>query len=167
MRFAAERDARSVRTSLDPADFAALADAGFLLTGVPESMGGLWRGLDRALRPYAAMVRGLARADPSLALVAAMHPAVLAFWLAVDTVDDVPADWSIQRAAFFESAKAGHWWGTVISEPGSGGDPTRTRTRAESDGATWRLTGEKHFGSGAGMTSFMITTARSEADDRT
>jgi alkylation response protein AidB-like acyl-CoA dehydrogenase len=166
-RFAPEREARSRRTALDRADFVALADAGFLLTGVPEASGGLWRGLDSAVRPYSTMVRELARGDPSLALVAAMHPAVLAFWLAVDTVDDQPADWSTQRAAFFESANAGHWWGTVISEPGSGGDPTRTRTRAESDGATWRLTGEKHFGSGAGVTSFMITTARSAAEDQT
>jgi alkylation response protein AidB-like acyl-CoA dehydrogenase len=166
-RFATEREARSVRTALEPADFGALAGTGFLLTGVPESMGGLWCGLDRAIRPYATMVRGLARADPSLALVAAMHPAVLAFWLAVDAVDDLPADWSTQRARFFETAKAGHWWGTFISEPGSGGDPTRTRTRAEPDGPTWCLTGEKHFGSGAGATSFMITTARSETDDRT
>jgi alkylation response protein AidB-like acyl-CoA dehydrogenase len=166
-RFAAEREARMARTALDPADFAALADAGFLLTGVPESMGGLWHGLDRVVRPYATMVRGLARADPSLALVAAMHPAVLAFWLAAETVDDSPARWSTQRARFFASARAGHWWGTMISEPGSGGDPTRTRTQAELDGATWRLTGQKHFGSGAGVTSFMITTARCAADELT
>jgi alkylation response protein AidB-like acyl-CoA dehydrogenase len=111
------------------------------------------------------MLRELARGDPSVALVAAMHPAVLAFWLGVETVDDAPEAWAEQRAAFFESARGGHWWGTVISEPGSGGDPARTRTRALPEAEGWRLYGEKHFGSGSGMTSFMITTARPADED--
>jgi alkylation response protein AidB-like acyl-CoA dehydrogenase len=165
-RFVAERDARSRRAALDPADFAALAEAGFLLTGVPAALGGLWSGVERAVRPYCAMLRELAHADPSLALVAAMHPAVLAFWLGVESVDREPAAWAAQRERYFQTALEGHWWGTVISEPGSGGDPSRTRTRAEPDGGHWRLTGEKHFGSGSGMTSFMITTARADGEER-
>lgn len=164
--FAAQRDERSRRTALDPADFAALAEAGYLLTGVPAALGGLWEGVDRAVRPYCAMLRDLARGDPSLALVAAMHPAVLAFWLGVETVEHAPEAWAVQRERFFESALAGHWWGTVISEPGSGGDPARTRTRAVRDGDGWRLSGEKHFGSGSGVTSFMITTARADGEER-
>jgi alkylation response protein AidB-like acyl-CoA dehydrogenase len=165
-RFALERVERSRRTELDPDDFAALFEAGFLLTGVPVDMGGLWDGVDRAVRPYCEMLRELARGDPSVALVAAMHPAVLAFWLGVETVDDAPEAWVAQRAAFFETARGGHWWGTVISEPGSGGDPARTRTGAVSEDGRWRLYGEKHFGSGSGMTSFMITTARPVDEDR-
>lgn len=164
--FADERAERSRRTSLELADFAALAEAGFLLTGVPAAMGGLWQGVDRSARPYCAMLRELARADPSLALVAAMHPAVLAFWLGVESVAQEPAAWAAQRNRFFESARAGHWWGTVISEPGSGGDPSRTRTRAVRVGDAWLLTGEKHFGSGSGMTSFMITTALADGEAR-
>jgi len=165
-RFAQERDERSRRTALDPADFAALADAGFLLTGVPAAMGGLWRGVEGSVRDYCDMLRELARGDPSLALVASMHPAVLAFWLGVETVDHAADAWQAQRSAFIETALAGHWWGTVISEPGSGGDPSRTRTRAARDGIAWRLSGEKHFGSGSGMSSFMITTARGDGEDR-
>jgi alkylation response protein AidB-like acyl-CoA dehydrogenase len=165
-RFAQERAERSRRTALDPADFAALGEAGFLLTGVPAAMGGVWQDVGQAVRPYCEMLRELARGDPSLALVAAMHPAVLAFWLGVESVEGDPAAWAAQRERFFESALAGHWWGTVISEPGSGGDPARTRTRATPDDGAWRLTGEKHFGSGSGVTSFMITTARAEGEER-
>jgi len=162
--FATERDVRGRRTELDPADFAALARAGFLLTGVPVERGGLWAGVERSTRVYCAMLRELARGDPSLALVASMHPAVLAFWLAVETVTDAPAPWTTQREAYIDTALAGHWWGTVISEPGSGGDPARTRTQAMAVDGGWQLTGEKHFGSGSGMTSFMITTARATGE---
>lgn len=158
-RFAAERTERARRTALDPADFKALADAGYLLTGVPEAMGGLWRGVGESTRDYCAMLRALARADPSLALVAAMHPSVLVFWLAVEHVPTDDDAWAAQRRAWFESALAGHWWGTVISEPGSGGDPAKTRTVARRASGGWSLSGEKHFGSGSGVTSYMLTTA--------
>jgi len=161
-----ERAERRTRTALDPDDFAALADAGFLLTGVPVALGGLWQGPAGSVRDYCSLIRQLASGDPSLALVASMHPAVLAFWLTVDRVDEDDAAWQAQRRVLFESALAGHWWGTVISEPGSGGDPWRTRTAAVRDGDGWRLSGEKHFGSGSGITSFMITTARPEGEER-
>jgi alkylation response protein AidB-like acyl-CoA dehydrogenase len=165
-RLAEERDERRKRTHLDRQDFVSLADTGYLLTGVPAHMGGLWNGPARSTRDYCSLLRQIARGDPSLALVASMHPAVLAFWLTVDVVDHDDGAWQAQRRDLFESALAGHWWGTIISEPGSGGDPMRTRTTAVRDGAHWRLTGEKHFGSGSGMTSFMITTARAEGEDQ-
>ena len=106
-------------------------------------------------------LRVLARGDSSVALVSAMHPTVLSFWLATPRVPEADADgWHRQRTEIFESALAGAWWGTIASEPGSGGDIANTRTTAVPDGAgSWRLTGQKHFGSGSGVTSFMITTA--------
>jgi len=53
------------------------------------------------------------------------------------------------------------WWGTIISEPGSGGDVTQTRSEAEpyNPPLEYRISGLKHFGSGSGMTSFMTTQA--------
>ncbi len=162
--FAAARSERMLRRSLDPADFERLAAAGYLRTGMPERSGGLWRGLAASVRDYAEMVRVLAEGDACVALVAAMHPSVLSFWLAVETVRVQDDAWQRQRETCFTSAKAGHWWGTMISEPGSGGDWLATRTRAGADGEAYRLSGEKHFGSGAGITSFMITTARVDAD---
>jgi alkylation response protein AidB-like acyl-CoA dehydrogenase len=68
----------------------------------------------------------------------------------------------------------GHWWGTITSEPGSGGDVLRTRATArpsdpvpgqeEIPGPHYRLTGEKHFGSGSGIASFMLTTVLPEGE---
>ena len=45
--FAAARRERQLRRELDPRDFIALRDAGFLLTGVPADSGGLRSGEGR------------------------------------------------------------------------------------------------------------------------
>jgi alkylation response protein AidB-like acyl-CoA dehydrogenase len=116
-------------------------------------------------------LRTLAGGDPSVALVAAMHPAVLGYWLA--TPGDGQPDWQAQREAVFASAVAGSQWGTITSEPGSGGDISRTRTAAVPDDAVdvglpgrgYRLSGQKHFGSGSGVADLMVTTAVPEGED--
>ena len=53
------------------------------------------------------------------------------------------------------------WWGTITSEPGSGGDVLKTKSEANCiDGAlAYQLSGKKHFGSGIGVMSYMVTTA--------
>jgi alkylation response protein AidB-like acyl-CoA dehydrogenase len=165
-KFASQRRERQLRRELDPQDFTALRDAGFLLTGVPADRGGLWADLARSTRPIADILRALARGDSSVALVSSMHPAVLSFWLATPIVPTpYTDDWIAQRAQVTESALDGIWWGTITSEPGSGGDVGRTRGVARSDGgSTWRLSGQKHFGSGSGIASFMITTAVPEGE---
>lgn len=160
-RFAAERPERQRRRALDRNDFDALADAGFLLTAVPRKEGGLWDGASRSTRPICQLLRALARGDQAVALVASMHPAVLAFWLATERAPEPFADaWATQRERLWRSALDGCWWGTITSEPGSGGDIAKTRAQAarQVDGR-YRLTGQKHFGSGSGITSFMMTTA--------
>ncbi len=162
--FAAQRDERATRTGLVAEDFAHLADAGFLRVGVPQARGGLWRGIRASVRDYASLIRTLGRADPSVALVAAMHPSVLSFWLAASDIDDVAL--KTQAECNFERALEGHWWGTITSEPGSGGDPMRTRAEAERAGNDWCITGAKHFASGSSIASFMITTARVSGEPR-
>lgn len=159
--FAGQRRERQQRRGLDPQDFAALRHAGFLLTGVPVERGGLWVDAPRSTRPVAEMLRALARGDSSVALVSAMHPAVLSFWLATPSVPEPDAaEWARQRSEVCDLASDGAWWGTITSEPGSGGDIANTRTTATPDGrGAWQLSGQKHFGSGSGVTSFMITTA--------
>ena len=158
--FAAHRAERLGRRSLEPDDFVRLERAGFLLTGVPVQRGGLWRGLAESVRDYTELVRLLAEGDACVALVAAMHPSVLSFWLSAADPQTDPEAWCAQRQRFVETAENGHWWGTMISEPGSGGDILQTRANAEPDGAGFALSGHKHFASGSGITSFMITTAR-------
>jgi len=166
-----DRVDRQARRALDPADFERLAAAGFLHTAVPEEMGGLWRNVGESTRPTCEVLRSLAGADPSVALVASMHPAVLGFWLAKP--DPARTAWSEQRDAVFATALDGEQWGTITSEPGSGGDILRTKALAVPDdeagsplpGRAYHVSGDKHFGSGSGVTSFMITTAMPAGED--
>jgi alkylation response protein AidB-like acyl-CoA dehydrogenase len=161
-RFARDRTARQRRRELDPTDFDQLREAGFLLAGAPSDQGGLWESAPRSTRVICELLRTLARGDASVALVCAMHPSVLVVWLAMPEVDEPSRRaWAEQRRSIFETARGGAWWGTVISEPGSGGDVAQTKAvaRRQDEGATYLLTGQKHFGSGSGITSFMITTA--------
>jgi alkylation response protein AidB-like acyl-CoA dehydrogenase len=158
---------RLQRRVLDAADFATLRDAGVPLTGVPADMGGVWQGTRRSTRPIGAIFRTLARVDPSLALVATMHPTVLAMWLEQPAEPPMdPEAWLKQRERVLSAAKAGHWFGTISSEPGGGGDVMATRATAVRDNdGRWRVTGDKHMGSGSGVTSFMITVARPEGEE--
>jgi alkylation response protein AidB-like acyl-CoA dehydrogenase len=168
-----QRAERQQRRALERADFDALAGTGFLLSAVPVDQGGGWKSVAASTRALCAQLRVLAGADPSVALVAAMHPAVLSYWLA--TTDGSQPAWEAQRRAVFATAADGGQWGTITSEPGSGGDIMRTRTRAEPDtegnatddlpGRRYRLTGDKHFGSGFGISDYMFTTARGDDDD--
>ena len=165
--FALTRRERQARRSLDPADFERLREAGFLLCAVPAEQGGIWLNPRESTRPLAEMLRALAAADSSLALVASMHPAVIAFtgWL---TIADAPPPyeqaWQDQRNWVFETARAGRFWGTITSEPGSGGDVLKTRSVAKLTADGYLLSGEKHFGSGSGIADYMITTARAEGE---
>jgi len=167
-RWSPELAARLQRRALDRADFATLRDAGVTLTGVPTDMGGVWQGATRSSRPVAAIFRTLARVDPSVALVTTMHPTVLAIWL--EEPEEPPADpdaWREQRHRVLAAAKAGQWFGTISSEPGGGGDVMATRATAKRGGEAgrWRVTGDKHMGSGSGVTSFMITIAVPDGEE--
>ena len=165
--FAAQRRERQLRRTLDADDFARLAGAGFLHVGVPQDMGGLWTDLARVTRPISDVLRTLAVGDSSVALVSAMHPAVLSFWLCQPAAPEpYTTAWQEQVREVSRTALDGAWWGTITSEPGSGGDVGRTKTIARLDGdGSYRLTGQKHFGSGAGNAAFMVTTALPEGED--
>jgi alkylation response protein AidB-like acyl-CoA dehydrogenase len=166
-RFAAARHDRQRRDQLVAEEFDELAAAGFLLTGVPVAQGGLFESVAASTRAVGSVLNTLARGDASVALVASMHPAVLSFW---HSSPDAPAPyrdaWSQQRAEVARLAAEGSWFGTITSEPGSGGDVARTAAAAEAgaDGG-WRISGTKHFGSGSGITSFMLTSARPAAEE--
>ena len=165
-----QRAERLTRRHLDQTDFDALREAGFLLTVVPEDLGGLWRDAGSSARVVCDALRLLASADPAVALVSAMHPSVVSFWLL--NPDDSQPQWREQRRAVFESAASGEQWGTITSEPGSGGDISRTRSTAvpaDSEqflvGNTFLVTGDKHFGSGSGVVDRMVTTAVVDGED--
>lgn len=160
----AQRAERQLRRSLDRADFNRLRAAGLLSLPVPVDAGGSWDSMQVSARPLCEIYRALAGGDPSVALVSSMHPAVIAFWLA--SPDASQPAWEAQRTAVFASAMAGEQWGTITSEPGSGGDLAKTRAKATPldgelfmPGHAYAVSGDKHFGSGSGITDRMMTTA--------
>src|SRR5215470_9856271 len=115
--FAAQRQERQHRRTLDPADFDAIRQAGFHLACLPEAEGGLWQSRARSSRLIGTLLRTLASADSSVALVAAMHPAVLmsARWLDDATAPEpYAAVWAAQRAWAFNTVRKGAWWGTIM-----------------------------------------------------
>lgn len=161
-RFGAERQERQRRRSLETADFDALVETRFPLLALPEAAGGRWRSVNASTRPVCEALRLLAHGDSSVALVAAMHPSVLAFWLASP---EAPAPytraWREQQESIWSTVREGAWWGTITSEPGSGGDVSRTSATATGDPETgqYRISGQKHFGSGSGVVSYVLTSA--------
>lgn len=159
--FAAQRPTRQLRRSLDQDDFRRLAEAGFTALGAPVSMGGLWQDIPTSTRMACNLVRTIAKGDPSVALVSAMHPAVASFWQCQPEPPAQFADaWAAQQRFVAQSSLDGNWWGTITSEPGSGGDVSKTKSiTVRGPDGTLLLSGQKHFGSGSGATSFVITTA--------
>jgi alkylation response protein AidB-like acyl-CoA dehydrogenase len=107
------------------------------------------------------MLRTLAQGDPSITLASAMHQLVLSSWRIPTVPEPYAKAWAKQRREVFQTVLDGAWWGTIVSEPGSGGDTGLTRSVAhlEEPPLKYRLTGQKHFGSGSGLTSFMTTRA--------
>ena len=159
--WAAQRNDRQQRTQGDPADYESLRRIGVPLLAVPVELGGTWESLSQSARPICTMLRTLARGDPSITLSSAMHQLVLSAWRIPAVPEPYAQDWARQRQEVFQTVLEGAWWGTIVSEPGSGGDTGLTRTVAQPDQPPlkYRLTGQKHFGSGSGLTSFMTTRA--------
>ena len=166
--FAQECEQRQQRREADPADFRRLQQIGVHLAAVPVEYGGAWEGLQRSVRPMCEILRVLAHGDPSVALVTAMHPGVLFTWRDVEPPKPFLKAWKEQRREVFTSVRNGAWWGTIASEPGSGGDLSKTRAIARPEGSSrlaYRLSGAKHFGSGSGITSYMITFAVPQGEE--
>lgn len=172
--WAGERAERQRRRHLDPADFERLREAGYIHASLPVEEGGLWESHQRSGVMTCELLRTLAHGDASVALAAAMHPLVLAtaFWLGSPPAPEPHAEaWEAQKRQVFQAVRDGAWWGTSISEPGTGGDPALTRATARrapdagpSDPLRYRLTGQKQFASGSGITSYVITMAIPEGE---
>ena len=168
--WAAQCPDRQQRTQADPEDFEALRRLGIPLLGVPTEFGGLWESPARSSRPICTMLRVLAQGDPSVTLASSMHQLVLASWRTASVSEPYADAWARQRKEVFQTVHAGAWWGTLISEPGSGGDSSLSSTDAvpaATSSLEYRLSGRKHFGSGSGITSYMITRAVPEGETET
>jgi len=161
---AEHRAERQRRRALVPADYRDLQALGLHLAAVPVAYGGTWESPALSMRTLCDAYRALAGADASLALAASMHPGVLAQWRDPPPPEIGAGAWEAQRRAVFATVVEGAWWGTITSEPGSGGDIANTKAVARRDGDGWRISGEKHFGSGSGATSYMLTAAVPEGE---
>lgn len=167
-RWTDDRAERQARRHLERADFDELREAGLLTLPVPTDRGGCWVSNEASARALFGVYRRLAGADASVALVSSMHPAVIGYWL----MSGGGGDWADQRHAVFAGALAGEQWATITSEPGSGGDISRTVATATPDddhgflpGRSYGVSGLKHFGSGSGIADRMITTAIPDGED--
>jgi alkylation response protein AidB-like acyl-CoA dehydrogenase len=165
--WAAERAERQQRTTADPADYKQLRSLGVPLLAVPVEFGGTWESLAQSARPICTLLRTLAQGDPSITLASAMHHGVLGSWRIPAVPEPYNQAWQQQRQEVFQTVLDGAWWGTIVSEPGSGGDASQTRSQCvpEAPGSLkYRMSGQKHFGSGSGLTSFMTTRAIAEGE---
>jgi alkylation response protein AidB-like acyl-CoA dehydrogenase len=159
--WAADRAVRQERTQGESADYEHLRQLGVHLMAVPVEFGGTWESLPQMARPFCTMLRTLAQGDPSITLASAMHQLVLSSWRLPTVPAPYTALWTQQRQEVFQTVLDGCWWGTIVSEPGSGGDVAQTKADAQpvDPPLQYRISGLKHFGSGSGMTSFMTTQA--------
>lgn len=168
--FASQRAERQRRRELVKDDFDRLRESGYLLLAVPTEFGGIWSDDRTDTRIVCEILKTLAQGDSSVALVAAMHPAVIGStgWLSIPTAPEPYASaWDEQRRWAFQTVIDGHLWGTIMSEPGSGGDNTQSNSIAKlEDNNQYLLTGQKHFGSGSGMSSYMVTHAVPEGESK-
>ena len=162
--FASQRSERQRRRELVTEDFDRLRESGYLMVAVPTTFGGIWDGDTVGTRTVCEILKTLAHGDSSVALVAAMHPAVIQStgWTSISEAPEPYSEaWDEQRRWAFQTVQDGHFWGTIISEPGSGGDNTQSSSSAKllSNGVQYLLSGQKHFGSGSGINSYMVTHA--------
>ena len=165
--WASQRADRQQRTKGDPVDFERLRKLGAPLMAVPTEFGGTWESQAQSARPICTMLRTLAQGDPSITLASAMHQLVLSSWRVPVAPEPYAEIWTKQRQEVFQTVLDGGWWGTIISEPGSGGDTSLSKSQCvpEAPGSLeYRMSGQKHFGSGSGLTSFMTTFAIPEGD---
>ena len=112
-----------------------LAGVGFLAAALPEEHGGLGLGMVS----YTLLVEELGRADSNIRGIVSVSNGLYG-----KTVSRWGSD--EQRARLLPPLAAGESLGCyALTEPGAGSDPGSLETRAERDGAGWRLSGQKIF----------------------
>ena len=157
---------RQQRTELQEDDYNQLKSINIPLLGVPQEFGGLWKDLQTTGSSICEILRILASGDPSVALSSTMHQGVLSPWRVGTVPEEFQEQWNAQKEEVFQTVIEGSWWGTIVSEPGSGGDSGLTKTATKLDsGLKYFMTGKKHFGSGSGRTSYMTTRAVPEGEE--
>jgi len=111
------------------------------------------------MRRFVVAVEELAKVSGAAALALAIQ-ALGAFPLEV-------AGSPAQKARWYPELAAGRALAAfALTEPGAGSDITGIETRAERDGDGWRITGTKHYISGAPLARLLVTFARTGEEPR-
>jgi alkylation response protein AidB-like acyl-CoA dehydrogenase len=127
----------------------AMADMGLLGVPIPAEYGGM--GKDAL--SYLLVIQELARVDASHAITVSAHTTL-------GTSPILRFGSEEQRRRFIPLLARGEVLGGFgLTEPGSGSDASRSRTRAVAEGDDWRVSGSKIFITHAGVGEIFTVTA--------
>jgi butyryl-CoA dehydrogenase len=132
--------------------FGRLGELGLLGVMVPEAWGGA--GLDAL--SYAVALEEIARACASTAVAMSVQCSLVCAPILQEGDDAQRARWLPELAS---GRKIGCF---ALSEPEAGSDAKAQRTRAEKDGARWRLNGTKNFITNAPVADVMLVFATTD-----
>ncbi len=144
-----DRTESSCCTELRP-----LHDMGLLSLRVPEEDGGL----DCPFVPYAAIIRELAYASPSVAVTVAVHTMVCEIVRRFAAPD-------VQRRMLPILAQPDNLAAFAISEPNAGSDPGSAQTRAQQVAGGWTLSGPKMWVTNGVTGRWFVVLARTDQGD--
>ena len=133
--------------------FDRLAELGLMGVCVPEELGGA--GAD--FLSYVLVLEELSRADAGVGVSVAVHTSAVTLPIVRWGTDE-------QKAELVPPLARGERIGAfALTEPGSGSDAASLRTRAESDGDGWRVTGAKQWTTNGGFAGTFVVFARGDA----
>jgi len=156
-KFAAERIRPQARQwdreqTLPDELVAELGELGLMGILTPEEYGGA--GLSYLAN--AVVLEELARQDGGVALMVAAHNGLCLSHLNMNASVE-------QKKKYLPKLASGQWVGAwALSEPGCGSDAAALATRAEKDGAGWRLSGHKMFITNGARAQVFVVMARTD-----
>jgi alkylation response protein AidB-like acyl-CoA dehydrogenase len=136
--------------TIDPGIVQKLASVGFLAAALPEEQSGM--GLP--MIDYTLLVEELGRADSNVRGIVSVSNGLYGKTVARWGNDE-------QRARLLPALATGEQLGCyALTEPGAGSDPAGLQTRADRDGAGWRISGQKIFITLGSWASWALVFAR-------
>ena len=155
----AMREVLPIANQLDPVKGAIpmelrhrMAEMGYFGIMLPEKYGGLGLGVFE----YCLVAEELARAWMSVSSLIAR----------TNTIPGVAQMTETQKDRWLPMAARGEWIGAfAMSEPGVGSDIAGIKTRAEKDGDSWIITGNKYWCTFADGADYIVVIARTAAPD--
>ena len=134
--------------------FQKLAELGLMGACIPEEYGGA--GTD--FLSYILVLEELSRADAGVGVTVAVHTSAATLPLLAFGTEE-------QRSRFVPPLARGEYLGAfALTESGSGSDAGSLRTRAEPEGAGWRITGTKQWITNGSHAGTFLVFARTDQE---